>query len=194
MIKDVCDVLAEGIKQQAGYITKLTGLIREARVSDGGSDKRRPVGIPMKCASCGDAGGKEISFAPDEKQSAIAYFETVGNPNPISVRRGWALYEMRVRFPVWINGSMVTHADFMESDLCRRFLKGSYSSTETIGSLRVIDATPEAAPPFDRWSYNEKETQFLAPPYSWCSILLTVRFIHNTNTCVPEISTKEAVC
>jgi hypothetical protein len=190
-------MLAQRVLSSAPYITMLGGLVRDHITNDGGKVKTIPVCVPLACVDCGGVDdGKEIPFMPDAKQAAVAYFETIGSPSIVQNRRQWTMYQASFRFVAWVNTERLTNHRYLENSLSSAFRGAKYGSVGGgVSSLRVISVQPDFSSPFDRFTYNEKESQFLAPPYSWLSLTISVQFIASSaDACISAPGIKDTVC
>ncbi|MFT3704640.1 MAG: hypothetical protein QM802_19905 [Agriterribacter sp.] len=155
--------------------------------------------FPVTCdytgsVSCDHKGLKD--FIPNGKLKGMMYFEDNGIL-PNGTKGGIIKYISRLRMIVWLNTKFVDMppcstltTPVMNGILERLIGKNPFNQ----GDFQSISIRIEAIPAvsiqlFNRYSYSEKDTQFLMPPYEYFAIDLAVDYNINPY-CLNYIQTK----
>ena len=197
MTKELCSAIAEYIRLQCGYISKIGGQARIMQINDGGAKKEVPVCIPITCAGCGEnTDDKEVVFGPDEKESGVLYM-LVTDIQTQFMRAGYVMERASITVPVWLNGNMITEPDFVFSDLTAKLHRSTGRITSgAIGgkptNIKIVSVRQDLN---YRPSYgvDEKEAQYFAPPFYFFALVLDVMFTVSAN-CNTSPSVKTSVC
>lgn len=193
MVQLVAEQLALSLAQSA-IVSKISGLIREHRTVDGNRPVTLPVGVLLKH---GD--NTEAYMVPDERESAVAYFEQVGRVTEVLKQGRATLYAAELRLVVWLNLRKIQPpntgqiAAYFMSQLTDAALPDSHPVTNS----RVVSIVPEAPDGaiWKRWTLDEAQTQFLMPPFDYCSFLIGVRFaVSASANCLTAATIVQPTC
>lgn len=186
MNNKIANIIRDDIKDIA-WIDKLAGLTQVAKVSQTSGESKVEKRFPISCAMSYDDACKTGCYdelAPDSKYKSVAYFEDEGVT--FTGRVGNKIYyESRLRLIVWLNlkalaGECGTSGDYV-IDVIKtipsmpRNVGGLISLQTTITSQAVRDVSI-----FSKYTYNEKQTQYLMYPYDFFALELRTNFVINT--------------
>ncbi len=126
-----------------------------------------------------------VQFIPEAKLKGMLYFEDNGlsmdNAKPSSSLN---FYRSRLRLVVWLNQKKISPnfdiglAAIAMNEMIGMLSITHYSNTDIFKNIRVTVSSipPATASLFSEYDYNEKESQFLLPPYDFFAIDLEIRF------------------
>lgn len=173
------------------YIEKFGGVVQTIQKvipQEGNKSivKRIPVSQVHQDQPCSliDMEKETIQFLPESKLKGMLYFEDNGISLDTSKRStSMNFYRSRMRLIVWLNQKLISPKfDIGLSSIAMNeiisMLGVSYGSSEIFKNMNVIvtNVPPANASLFSEYDYNEKETQFLMPPFDFFGIDLEIRF------------------
>lgn len=140
-----------------------------------------------------DCIGQEILPIPDSSRKSIIYFEDFGI-SVIDKRHGLTKYQSSLRLICWLNRSKLVGDNYIEISgrvmatiVDRLANKSPYNSGMfTTITTRVARIPPQDAGLFSRYTYEEKDRQYLRPPFEFFGIDLQTDFFANQN-CLEDI-------
>lgn len=174
------------------YIQKYGGVVQTIQkvIPVDGVDKPIIKRIPISAVHQAPAGCTDLTtatslhFIPESKLKGMLYFEDNGSVIDTSKRHSMLnFWRSRLRLVVWMNQKLLTESYDIELV--------SKAMAEMIGLLtvpaenfdvikhmtvQVANIPPATSAIFAEYDYNEKETQFLMPPYDFFAIDLDVSF------------------
>lgn len=174
------------------YISKYGGVVQTIQkvipgVGDNGKAivKRIPISAVHEApANCDLTEAINLHFIPESKLKGMLYFEDGGSVINTGKRHsGLNYWRSRLRLVVWLNQKLLMDQFDIElasvamnemiSLLCTNPVNMDVFKDLTI---RVASIPPATSAIFSEYDYNEKETQFLMPPYDFFAIDLDVFF------------------
>lgn len=192
------------------YIDKYGGVVQTIqKVIPGTGDSDKPIvkRIPISAVhqappNCSLAEATSIHFIPEGKLKGILYFEDNGVVPDTSKRHtGLNFYRSRLRLVVWLNQKLLKETFDIElasiamnemiSLLCTSPV--NYDVFKNV-SARVATIPPATSSLFSEYDYNEKETQFLMPPYDFFAIDLDIFFGIPKGCKVPVVPDPDLTC
>lgn len=173
------------------FIEKYGGVVQTIQKVIPGTDgeksvvKRIPIStVHQAPENCSLVDATSLHFIPESKLKGLLYFEDGGSVIDVSRRHtGLVYWRSRLRLVVWMNQKLLKEKYDIEM--------GSVAMNQIIGllvtnpenrdvfkalSARVASIPPATSALFSEYDYNEKETQFLMPPYDFFAIDLDVFF------------------
>lgn len=172
------------------YIEKFGGIVQVIQkvipAVDGKSNiKRIPISaVHQAPANCSLAEATSIHFIPESKLKGMLYFEDGGSTVDTGRRHtGLNFWRSRLRLVVWMNQKLLKEKfdnqmgsqamNEMISLLCTNPV--NYEVFKQV-KVEVASIPANTSALFTAYDYDEKETQFLMPPYDFFAIDLDVTF------------------
>lgn len=195
MVQLVAERLAETLAKSA-IVSKCCGLIREHKTTDRDRTVTLPVGVPVKAGADADT---ETYMLPDERESAVAYFEQVGQVSEVAKQGRVILYGADLRLVVWLNLRKIQPPN--TGQIAAFFLSQLNAvrvpDIHPVTNCAVVSVIPE--PPdgnvWKRWTLDEQRIQFLMPPFDYCTFLIKVRFAVSASAeCLTAATVVEPTC
>lgn len=202
MNKELSKVLRDRIKDVV-FADSIFGLVQAVEFYQNDENdkrvvKRMPVAIQdieQDCVS------RETTATPDSSKKGIIYFEDLGTISNGRARNGFA-FTSTLMLVCWINRARVVADAYAEItamaivDILER-LKAEQNpenvSFFTALKVKVGRIPKQDALLFAKYTYDEKETQYLRPPFEFFGIELKCDYEIN-RSCISEIEIKEPVC
>lgn len=173
------------------YINKYGGVVQTiTKVVTNGTNKPTLKRIPISAvheapAGCGDlAEAINLHFIPESKLKGMLYFEDNGSVLDNNKRASsLTFWHSKLRLVVWMNQKLLTEqfdielASMAMNEMIT-LLCTNPVNLDVFKNLRVEVASipPATSSLFSQYDYNEKETQFLMPPYDFFAVDLDVFF------------------
>jgi len=192
------------------YIEKYGGVVQTIqKVIPGTGDngkaivKRIPISAVHEApANCDLTEATSIHFIPEGKLKGLLYFEDGGSVmEPGKRHTGLTFWRSRLRLVVWMNQKLLKETFDIElgsvamnemiSLLCTKPV--NYDVFKNM-AVRVASIPPATSSLFSEYDYNEKETQFLMPPYDFFAIDLDVFFGIPKGCKVPVVPDPNPTC
>lgn len=184
------------------YITKPGGLVQTILKGVNNGSERLPVKripasmIHMPKPGCELVTSPNLHYIPETKEKGIFYFEDngvsfdLGRPTP-----ALNYYRSRLRLVVWLNQRLIS--DQFDVTLSARVMNEMISlltpnvnmSSEVLKNIHVevSDIPAQSSEIFNRYDYDEKESQYLMAPYDFFAVDLDVSFGIPKNCPVPVV-------
>ena len=160
------------------FITRLGGVARAQVLRVGDKNKTVPVSVNPGTDACQT--GDYLLLSPDSAQACIAYWELVTNEQ---LRRSAHLIQMRatLRLVLWAKIARFSPASM---DVLAANVIGAMTPFWKMGKDgHIIDAKceflheePKTPAIFSRYTYDERERQYLMLPYDYASLLFQVHY------------------
>lgn len=190
------------------YIQKYGGIVQTIQkvIPVAGSDKPVIKRIPISAvheapANCQDlTTATSIQFIPESKLKGMLYFEDGGSVMDTTKRHtGLVFWRSRMRLIVWMNQKLISETYNIELAAMAMnemitLLCTNPVNMDVFKSLQVkVASVPSATSAlFSEYDYDEKETQFLMPPYDFFGIDLDVYFGIPKGCRVPVVPNPDA--
>jgi hypothetical protein len=198
------EIIANAIKyyllaQGYEFIDKIGGLIRpisfDARNSENANDT---ITLPVSCDYSPETCNQEqlTEFVPDESYLSVIYFEG----NAINYRDLNSKYyegNTNLRLVCWLNMPKLGTIECNSSiDIIQQIIS-EIPKTLTIANMINVRISTGAIEKnnsiFSAYTYDEKATQYLMPPFDYFAININVQF-WLARACAPLFMKGEPVC
>lgn len=144
--------------------------------------------------------GKSTALIPDSRKKGLIYFEDLGTAYTGRTNNGFT-YRSKLRIVVWYNRASIfgdTNASTtaaIASDLLKRINAGKIHNLGFFARLSIIPEVFRERDKtiFNSYTYSEKETQYLMPPFDFFAIDIKATYSLSAN-CINELTLKEEVC
>ena len=142
------------------------------------------------------------SLIPDSGEAGILYFEDNGNTidNTRVFSKGRRKTIARLDLVCWLNKKLINGGKSEEIglQLITEVLEKLQIKNKDLGNfksceLKQISIKPQNNAIFSKYSYDEKITQYLMPPFEYFSISLEVSFFIDPK-CLPKLIITESKC
>ena len=166
------------------FLTKAAGCVQELKFPvKGKKDKKIPAvrslytsdGTVVKCLPEEDY--KDL--IPNSGETGILYFEDLGSKKTAGNVR-METWKGSLRLVCWLNHNKTATTTTEEAcDEVKRDVPQHIENQFGIfsGKIKVVEVYPKRPSPFDRYTYDEKETQHLIFPYDYFS--LKIEYVAN---------------
>lgn len=173
------------IDKYGGVVQTIQKVIPDATEAGKSIIKRIPISaVHQAPENCSLTEATSIHFIPEGNLKGLLYFEDGGSVLDTAKRHtGLNFYRSRLRLVVWLNQKKLSETFNIElasvamnemiSLLCTT--PANYDVFKNV-TARVANIPPATSSLFSEYDYNEKETQFLMPPYDFFGIDLDVFF------------------
>lgn len=173
------------------YIEKYGGVVQTIQKVIPGAEADKPTikRIPISAvhqapANCSLAEAINIHFIPEVKLKGLLYFEDGGVSLDTSKRHSQLnFYRSRLRLVVWLNQKLIKQEFDIElgSIAMNEMINLLCTNPVNYDAFKNVSAKVAVIPPatsslFSEYDYNEKETQFLMPPFDFFAIDLDIFF------------------
>lgn len=147
--------------------------------------KRIPISAVHEApANCNLTEATNIHFLPESKLKGMLYFEDGGSVIDGTKRHtGLTFWRSRLRLVVWLNQKLIKEtfdielaSQAMNEMITLLCLPPANIEVLKNFSVKVASVPPATSAIFSDYDYNEKETQFLMPPFDFFAIDLDVFF------------------
>ena len=174
-------IIIRGYIEGLPWIDKIAGLTQVARISvaDSKTEKRFPISCDMSFEDACREGCYD-SLVPDSSKRSIIYFEEISLN--LQRRVGSRLYyESSLRLVGWLNYNMLgggcgSSAKYI-TDIIRALPQMPVDDTNFRAiTIEVMSQLPRDANIFGKYTYNEKQTQYLMLPYDFFALDIRTRF------------------
>lgn len=202
MNSDIASILKIKILTAAHpVVDKIAGMVQtveyaQERMNGSAEVKRIPVSIDTNVP--GAAAWKERELVPNSKYRSMLYFEDGGITAGVRSAYGTE-HVSKLTLICWLNTKMMAGTSTPTSDFIRDLLKiiekPPYNSGKYLRIHTLHDAIrPMDAGVFSRYTYDQKEKQYLMPPFEYFAIGLTVKYIVSAACVVPTFTQVTPVC
>lgn len=191
------------------YIEKYGGVVQTIQKVIPGALGEKPIvkRIPISAvhqapANCDLTEATSIHFIPEGKLKGLLYFEDNGSVVENGKRHtGLTWWRSRLRLVVWLNQKLIKQ-DFdieLASVAMNEMISLLCTSPVNYDVFKNVTAKVATIPPatsslFAEYDYNEKETQFLMPPYDFFAIDLDITFGIPKGCKVPVVPDPNIIC
>ena len=193
--------IAEILAKQLSYLpwlSKVAGLVQEASLTiKGGGIKKIPIASVVYTSSLDWSGRTNLDPAavivpkyceanedyqdliPNSLELGIAYFEDQGSKLVRELSTS-DMYDGQLLLVVWINKKLI--GNIATDVLLFEVMKALPRSIKQVpyvhnGKISIDTVEPNRPSPFEKYSYNEAEKQFLIYPYDYFSFKIKYRVI-----------------
>lgn len=173
--------------------TKIAGIAQPVTVfkptEDGkNTDKVIPVTYDHNQKECE---GKEIDLVPDSTMRGILYFEDLGS-TVTAGRHGFHDFNSRLLLVGWLNRELISQRYTEITGKVIAMILGRLVNTNPVNvgifsklKVKAEKISEQSNDIFKKYSYNEKETQYLRPPFEYFAITLLCSYSVNP-ACVEQ--------
>ncbi len=199
MTSYIADLIAQSLISLE-FITKAAGVVQEIQVPlKGGKTLRIPAAPTVYTSGdrpeCG-TGADYYTLVPDTAETGIAYCEDLGATVTESNGIRQTL-EGSIKLVCWLNMKKIGYPNTI-TDLASAVFGAvpravAAGSSVLGGSLRLASQYSRNSNPFERYDYDEAQTQHLILPYNYFSLKLTYKIYIPTN-CQIEITLNPESC
>ena len=180
-----------GFIEDLPWIEKLSGLTQVARVSQSSGDSKVEKRFPISCAMNYDDAcklGTYDELSPDSKYKSVVFFED--DSFSLDEKVGDKLYyESTIRLVAWLNLCKIEDSCGTSGDYVLSIIKALPAMAYNYGVMLgiTIDVTSQLQRDvsiFSKYTFNEKQTQYLMYPYDFFALEIRTRF-HVKSECIP---------
>jgi len=195
MIYDICEILKSRLIGQP-YVDKIAGLVQVAQdvknTDNGSIVKRFPIACDVTGKDCADASFRLSDLVPDSKKKSVIYFEDISGVTFRGQERNEFIFQARPRLVCWLNQKQLGKNQCSITPLVvahiiktlgtnKRFNDGLYIKA----NIQVAGQVVKTPAIFQRYTYDEKTTQFLMFPFDYFALDIIVDFRVNSD-CIEE--------
>lgn len=207
MNKEVAHILKTRLAANGGlpFVEIIAGLAQRVEFHQPNGDgapaiKRMPVSYDTTVAQ-GCKVTPETALVPNSGKKGLLYFEDMGATFVDRASGGHMKYRSTLILVCWMNRARLVGDSYKEiTSYCVSALLGKLKVKETgtegnFSRFTVMPGRimPQDAAVFSRYTYDEKVTQYLRPPFEFFGMELTVDYsIHPA--CLSQIEFKEPIC
>ena len=156
-------------------------IVTQPSATDKTIDKVIPVTYDHNVRDCES---QEIDLVPNSTERGILYFEDLGTKNTSQMQGGYIDFQSRLNLVGWLNKSLITGNQYDEITgkvIVLILSKLKVANPINVGifkklSVKIDQIAEQSANIFKRYTYDEKATQFLRPPYEYFAITLICNF------------------
>lgn len=195
MNKELCSILKDRLSTLP-FIGVLAGMVQTQTVevipeSGPKQIKRFPVSYDVLGAI--NCESKERDLQPDSSKRSIIYFEDFGTI-PGDIRKDFGEYTSNIRLVAWLNRKKLTGDTYSEiTAVCVQSIikKLRPINPLNVGFFTALTVNPVKVPAqdaniFSRYTYEEKDKQYLRPPFEFFAIDLVCKY-KISNACLDRI-------
>lgn len=196
MNKDIAAILKDKILSSPLHpvIDKIAGLVRVveyAQESRSGTAQTMRIPVSIDTNIVGSNKYKDRELIPNSSNKSIIYFEDNGISSGLSNAYG-KHHISKLTMVCWMNLKRVTGSSTPGSDFMMLLLKKIESLPFNSGKyLNVIvsheNILPQDSKIFSKYTYDEKEKQYLMSPYEFFAVNLSVKYIVSSRCNVPSL-------
>jgi len=170
--------------EDLSWMDKLAGVTYVAKVNVTSEGKKVEKRFPISCDKAYEDACKEGCYdelAPNSSKRSVVYFEE-GGFNLIRHEANKLYYESSLRLVGWLNYKMLRGGGCGSSaKYVTDIIKSLPPIPVTIDdfhalTIEVTSQLPRDASIFSKYTYNEKQTQYLMLPYDFFALEIRTRF------------------
>jgi hypothetical protein len=204
MIHDICEILKNKIINEP-YVDKIAGLVQVAQdvqsSKQGSIVKRFPIACDVTGKDCADATFRLSELVPNSKNKSVIYFEDISGVTFRGQERNEFIFQARPRLVCWLNQKQLGKNECSITPLVvaniikalgtnKRFNDGLYIKA----MIQVAGQVTKTPAIFQRYTYDEKTTQFLMFPFDYFALDIVVEFRINSDCIGDWIVEPPEVC
>lgn len=190
MNRQIAEVLKARLQYLAdeGYITKLSGLVRAAKipvpaVDANGEPTTAVITLPIPFEVSKEATVQDAVMNPDSSERSVIYFEAFQG-RPLKLTNTFSMYQANLRLICWFNQTRFVEQDatalVLQTMIFRELERNNDNPFPDI--IQELEVTATGFPPaderlFSAYSYDQLKAQYLAYPYDCFAIDLSIKFI-----------------
>lgn len=197
MITEIGNILKSRIISQP-YVDRIAGIVMtmiEEQVTDENTFiKKFPVSCDISGEDCSESNSRYKDLIPNSNKKSVIYFEDLTGITFLSRERDNLLFQCSPRMIGWLNLTKLGRTECSISslivpDIIDKLITISPFNTATFNrvSIKVNKQVPKTAQIFNKYTFLEKETQYLMYPYDYFALDLTVNFAVNKN-CIADFA------
>lgn len=176
--------ILKGFIEDRSFVDKIAGLVSTQYMTIEGVEKSYPVAccVPDDCKV-----GSYNDLTPDSAHKTVIYFED-GGVSFVRAQGNFRHYKSRLRLVCWINVAK------LNEDICYTDSPCTASTNILLEIIRAIPNFPANYSPFlqvrfevisqvvrdngifSKYTYNEKQTQYLMSPYDYFALEIETDF------------------
>ncbi len=169
---------------------KISGLVQTVNTVDK-VDKTKDVSYPVSCDIDADScsSGAYQDLCPNSAKKSVIYFEDHGGCDQVEQKGNKITFSCKLRLVAWLNLKKIqeescdsgvtgcgTSGDYV-IDVIKHLPHVPFSTVDFISiSIQNISQAQRDVSIFSRYTYAERETQYLMFPYDYFSLDLDIRF------------------
>lgn len=195
MIYDICEILKNRIVARP-YVDKIAGLVQTVqdvqKTKTGTFVKKFPVACDVAGKECADNNSRLSDLVPDSKKKSVIYFEDISGVTYRGQERNEFIFQARPRLVCWLNQKQLGKNQCSITPLVvvdiinslgtnKRFNDGLYIKA----NIQVLGEVAKSPAIFNRYTFDEKTTQFLMFPFDYFALDLVVEFRVNKD-CIDD--------
>jgi len=195
MIYDICEILKNRLIGEP-YVDKIAGLVQvvqDVQKSDKGTFiKKFPVACDVTGKDCADNTSRLSDLVPDSKKRSVIYFEDISGVTFRGQERNEFIFQARPRLVCWLSQKRLGTNQCSITPLIvaniikalgtnKRFNDGLYIKAR----IQVAGEVAKTPAIFGRYTFDEKQTQFLMYPFDYFALDIVVDFRVNAD-CIDD--------
>jgi hypothetical protein len=178
MNNKIANIIVDYIKE-LDWIDKIAGLTQIARVTQGGVEKRFPISCDMTFDDACVKGCYD-DLMPNSQYASVVFFED-GSFTFSRAEGNKLYYESRLRMVVWLNYKKLTGGCGSTSEYIISIIKALPAFAQNVGdmlrlSVTVTSQMPRTSGVFDKYTFDEKRSQYLMLPYDFFALDIKTTF------------------
>jgi len=175
--------LVVGYIDELSWIDKIAGMTQIARVSQQSGESKVEKRFPISCSVDYEAACKSGTYdelSPDSRYRSVVFFED--GSFSLANKIGKALYyESRIRLIGWLNLCKIEDNCGNSGDYVLDIIRSLPSVPVNIGDMlgvfiEITNQLPRDASIFGKYTFNEKQTQYLMYPYDFFALEVRTTF------------------
>lgn len=195
MITTIAEALALELKTTLSWLETTAGVAKPVTYSVPGAPSKV---MPVACGSNCVEGDRYSSLVPDSALKSLLYFEDYGTILKEKDTRRYDC-EATLRLVCWLNLAKLGIDDCTLSALAVSHVISAVPLQLAVGQpyehvlLKVVEQLPKSPAIFSRYTYNEKQLQYLMWPYDYFALVIKAKFIF-IRGCELPIITGDEIC
>jgi len=176
MLHKIVDELIDNLS--FSFQGTLAGIAVPVKKTIADGEKTFPVYYKDSLSDCETDNLQQL--VPDDTKKSIIYFEVINQPTVKQHHKAFNSFIGKIRLVCWANLKKISPDLHDMGVIASNILDGFPSeldNIEFISSIRLFfDAQIDKASLFDKYTYNEAETQFMTYPYDAIGLNFDIEF------------------
>lgn len=198
MLKAIIDILNAEIIG-VSWVDKLGGITQPLKLKkmDGENliEKVIPVAYNYSKTTCDVS--DYVDYTPDTRYKSVCYWEIETQPREVNTTARYAQYEAVIRFVGWLNlgkiNKSLTPPTELINDVLAILPQQISNSTPFVFCQGRVTQIGRDSSIFDKYTYEESESQYLIYPFDYFAIDYTVSF-RVPFACITPVSLDPSPC
>lgn len=203
MNKDIASIIKAKILLAPVHpiVDKVAGLVQTVEFAEetmSGASKVARIPVSIDTNIDGAVNWKDRDLVPNSANRSIIYFEDNGITTGVSNAYG-KHQTSKLTMICWMNTKRMSGSTTPASDFATAILNKIEKLPFNSGKYLNIKISHESILPqdariFSRYTYDEKEKQYLMSPYEFFAVNLVIKYIASSNCSIPTMAVVNPNC